>query len=120
MTYQVLTPFKVKTNQGERVLSAGNIINLNPSKAETLLFQGKIKPAPAESCLDAILSKSVDRIVQAHQGRQYHATAEIKQAEDEIDRIYKAVIEGQAGLSDFQDACNRWESLFYMQGIRGN
>lgn len=108
MTYQVLSTMKVKTKQGETILSPGQIINLNPSKAESLLAEGKIKLTPLEEILDSILKESMDKIIEAHEGRQYHATDEIKALEDEIDRLYKAVLSGQGSLSDFQSACQKW------------
>ena len=108
MTYQVLSTMKVKTKQGETILSPGQIINLNPSKAESLLAEGKIKLTPLEEILDSILLEARDKIIQVHNGRQYHATDEIKALEDEIDRLYKAVLSGQGSLSDFQRACQKW------------
>ena len=108
MTYQVLSTMKVKTKQGETILSPGHIINLNPSKAESLLAQGRIKQTSLEEILDSILKESMDKIIEAHEGRQYHATYEIRASEDEIDRLYKAVLSGQGSLSDFQRACQKW------------
>jgi hypothetical protein len=100
---------KVKTKQGETILSPGQIISLTPSKAESLLSQGRIKQANIEEILDSILKESMDKIIEAHEGRQYHATDEIRASEDEIDRLYKAVLSGQGSLSDFQNAVNIWE-----------
>ena len=109
MTYQVLSTMKVKTKQGETILSPGQIINLNPSKAESLLAEGKIKLTPLEEILDSILLESRDKIIEAHEGKQYHSTDEIKALEDEIDRLYKGSLSGQGSLSEFQDAVNIWE-----------
>ena len=109
MTYQVLTNLKVRTKQGETVLSPGQIINLNPSKAESWIAQGKIKPTTLEETLDLILWESMDRIFEAHKGKQYQATDEIRGIEEEIDRLYKAVLNGHGSLSDFQNAVNVWE-----------
>lgn len=109
MTYQVLTELKVKTKQGETILSPGQIINLNPAKADSLLAEGKIKQTSLEEILDSILKESMDKIIEAHKGRQYHATYEIRTSEDEIDSLYEAVLNGQESLSDFQDAVNIWE-----------
>lgn len=109
MTYQVLSNLKVKTRQGEMILSPGQIIDLNPSKADSLLAEGKIKPTTLEKTLDAILQASIARIIEAHKGRQYRASDEIRSIEEEIDRIYRAVLNGQANISDFQDAIHAWE-----------
>jgi len=112
MIYQVLTTLKVKTKQGETTLSPGQIINLNPSKADSLLAQGKIKPTTLEETLDSILWTSRNQIIDAHKGRQYQVTDEIRGIEEKIDRLYKEVLNGQGKLSDFQNACNQWEGLF--------
>jgi len=61
-----------------------------------------------EDILDAILFSARDRISEAYKGKQYHATDEIRGIENEIDRLYKAVLKNQASLSDFQNACERW------------
>lgn len=111
MTYQVLTNLKVKTKQGEMTLSPGQIINLNPSKAESWIAQGKIKPISSEGTPDAILSDSIDRIIEKHKGMQYKTTEEIRKAEDEADRIYKKLLQGQGSISDFQKACDEWVSI---------
>lgn len=109
MTYQVLTTMKVKTKQGETILSPGQIINLNPSKADSLLAEGKIKQTSLEEILDEIICTTMERLIERYKGRQYTATPEIRHAEDGIDRLYKAVLSGQGSLSDFQDAVNIWE-----------
>ena len=70
---------------------------------------GKIKPTTLENTLDAILQASIARIIKAHKGRQYRASDEIRGIEDEIDRLYRAVLSGQASISDFQNAVNVWE-----------
>jgi hypothetical protein len=72
MTYQVLTELKVKTRQGEAILTPGQIINLDSSKADSLLALGKIKPTESlEEVMDAILWTSRNQIMDAHKGRQY-------------------------------------------------
>ena len=109
MTYQVLTTLKVRTEQGETILSPGQIINLNQSKADSLLAQGKIKPTTLEETLDLILWASMDRIIETHKGKQYQATDEIRGIEEEIDRLYREVLKGQAKLEDFKKACLAWE-----------
>jgi len=65
-----------------------------------------------EESLDTILVDSVNRIIERNKGMQYKTTEEIKKAEEEADRIYKAVLEGQVSLPEFQDACKRWERFF--------
>ena len=109
MTYQVLTELKVKTRQGEAILTPGQVINLNPAKADSLLALGKIKQISIEETLDAILWELMDRIIETHKGRQYQATDEIRGIEEEIDRLYKEVLKGQAKLEDFRSACGDWE-----------
>lgn len=74
------------------------------------LIEKQTREAPSlEDTLDKIISETMDRIIKRHKGRQYQSNAEIRQAENEIDRIYRAVLEGQASLSEFQDAVNTWE-----------
>lgn len=108
MTYQVLTALKVKTKQGETILYPGQIIDLNLSKAHSFIAQGKIKPMNLEETLDSILFNARDRIVNANDGSQYKANDEIRAVEDEINRLYKAVLNGQESLSDFPNACEKW------------
>ncbi len=109
MTYQVLSTMKVKTKQGETIISQGQIIDLNPSKAESWIAQRKIRKISLEETLDTILYCTRDKIIELLKGKQYKPNAEIKQAEDEINRIYRAVLSGQGSLSEFQDAVNIWE-----------
>jgi len=108
MTYQVLKTLKVKTKQGKTIIFPGQIIELNPSKAESLLAQGKIKLTTIEEILDSILSNIRDRIIEEHKSKQYRATEEIRGIEDEIDRVYKAVLDSQATISDLESACEKW------------
>lgn len=111
MNYQVLTELKVKTAQGETTLSPGQMIELNASKADSFLAQGKIKQISMEDMVNDILSYTVSRLSKIYNGRQYHATAELKKAEDEIDRLTKSVLNGQASISLFQKACENWVFL---------
>jgi hypothetical protein len=111
MTYQVLSTLKAKTKQGEIILSPGQIINLNPSKADSWIAQGKIKPTSLEERLDSILWESRDKIIEAHKGRQYRANDETRGIEEETDRLYKEVLNGQAELEDFMNACINWEKV---------
>ena len=108
MTYQVLSTLKVKTKQGKAILYPGQIIELNPSKADALLAQGNIKLTTIEEILDSILSNTRDRLIEAYKDKQYYATEEIRGIEDEIDRVYKAVLVSQASISDFESDCERW------------
>lgn len=119
MTYQVLSTLKVKTRQGETILSPGQIINLNPSKADSLLALGKIKPVEQtsmtarpeslEEMLNAIVLSSCNKIVEALNGKQYRASGEIRKAEEDINHLYHEVLNG---LAEYQAACQRWERLF--------
>ena len=108
MTYQVLSTMKVKTKQGETILSPGQIINLDSSKAESLLTEGKIKLTSPEEIMDSILLEAKNRIVRVYKGKQCHQTNEIKTIEEEMGRIYRAVLDGQGSLSDFQSICQQW------------
>lgn len=119
MIYEVLSTLKVKTKQGETILSPRQIINLNPSKADSWLAQGKIKPAdsvahtePLEETLDSILWAARDSIIKNLDGRQYKATAEVRNVEDEIAKFYKETLSSQGSISEFQDACKRWERFY--------
>ena len=111
MTYEVLSILRVKTKQGETILSPGQIITLNPSNADTLLAQGKIKLTDKEfleKTLDVILFSSRDKIIEAYEGMQYQNTDEIRGIEDEIGRIYKGALQGLSSLADFQAVCEKW------------
>lgn len=121
MNYQVLNPFKVKTSQGEVILTPGQIIRLNPDSADSLLASGKIKPndsigeihsEPLEETLDSILWTARDTIIKNLDGRQYKATAEVRNVEDEIASLYKETLSSQGSISEFQDACKRWERFY--------
>ncbi len=46
MTYKVLTPFTVKTKQGDLTLRPGQIVTLAEEKAKKLIGDGKIRPVP--------------------------------------------------------------------------
>jgi hypothetical protein len=119
MTYQVLSTLKVKTRQGETILSPGQIINLNPSKADSLLALGRIKPVEQKSMttwpesleevLNAIVLASCNRIVETLKGKQYRANDEIRKAEEDVNHLYHEVLNG---LAEYQAACQRWERLF--------
>jgi hypothetical protein len=90
--------------------------NQHGNRKETLSFLGSenretMRITSIEEILDSILKESMDKIIETHEGRQYHATDEIKASEDEIDRLYKAVLSGQGSLSDFQSACEKWVLL---------
>ena len=111
MNYQVLTELRVKTTQGETTLSPGQIIELNASKADAYLAQGKIRQISREEMINNILSYTVSRLSKIYNGRQYHATEELKKAEDEIDRLSKSVLNGQDNISLFQRACENWVIL---------
>ena len=51
MTYQVLAEIRVKTRQGEAVLTAGHIIRLDTAKANPLIASGKITPLESFSMI---------------------------------------------------------------------
>lgn len=44
MTYEIITPFTVKTKQGDLTLNPGQTITLAEEKAVKLIGEGKIKP----------------------------------------------------------------------------
>jgi hypothetical protein len=60
MRYQVITSFRVDTDQGEIELLPGQIINLAQCKASKLLAEGKITPA------ERVAYKVYSEILHAH------------------------------------------------------
>jgi len=62
-----------------------------------------------QAVMDAIILTSRDRIIEAHQGRQYKANDEIRKAEHEIEELQREVLTGQVQLADFQKAVKTWE-----------
>jgi hypothetical protein len=87
--------------------------NQHGNRNKTLSFLGSenretMRITSIEKILDSILKESMDKIIETHEGRQYHATDEIRASEDDIDRLYRAVLSGQGSLSDFQSTCQKW------------
>lgn len=124
MIYQVLREIRVKTGQGEVSLPPGQIIRLQPAKANPLIELGKLKPAKPEphamtkarrQSLDdviyAIILDAHSRIIKARQGQPYMSNDEIRKTEQDINRLQHEVMNGQAMLSDYQVACDRWVSM---------
>jgi hypothetical protein len=58
MTYEIITPFTVKTKQGDLTLNPGQTITLAEEKAVKLIGEGKIKPIgePKHDTLNNLLS----------------------------------------------------------------
>lgn len=58
MTYEIITPFTVKTKQGDLTLNPGQTIILAEEKAAKLIGEGKIKPIgePKHDTLNNLLS----------------------------------------------------------------
>ena len=58
MTYEIITPFTVKTKQGNLTLNPGQTITLAEEKAVKLIGEGKIKPIgePKHDTLNNLLS----------------------------------------------------------------
>ena len=58
MTYEIITPFTVKTKQGDLTLNPGQTITLAEEKAVKLIGEGKIKPIgePKQDTLNNLLS----------------------------------------------------------------
>lgn len=81
----------------------------NPQPTIRLIEKQTPRDKTIEDILDEIICTTMDRIIEMYKGRQYHATDEIRQAEDETDRIYKAVLQGQASIAEFQEKVNIWE-----------
>lgn len=116
MTYEVLKKIRVKTVQGETVLSSGNLINLDEIKAIKLIAAGKLKPVilkhmsteRKQSLLDCITA-TWETISRQHFKTGYKLTPEVKKAESDIETLQAEVLEGKATLEDFREACERWE-----------
>jgi hypothetical protein len=79
----------------------------NPHPQGTL----KARNESLQEVVDAILLTARDRIIEAQEGRQYKATDEIRKAEHEIEGLQKEVMSGQANLSDFREATERWARI---------
>lgn len=132
MTYQVLSALRVKTGQGEAVLKPGQVIRLNPDKAESLIASGKIKPhrtpyelSKAEPIwknpypqgtpealrhtlavtMDAMLEQAVIDI----QEIGYRSTSEAQESEAEVKNLYFMVLDGLKTIADFQKSIDKWK-----------
>lgn len=137
MTYEVLAELKVKTAQGETILSPGQLIRLAPAKAKPLVESSKIRPTgigmvigvatlwknscqqetpearheSLEAVMTALLIGTRNRIIEMHKGRQYKATDEARQVESAVDGTYHQVLSGLAEIADFSQAVAAWETL---------
>jgi len=117
MIYQVLTEIRVKTRQGEALLTSGSMIRLDPAKASPLIESGKIKPlksqktlmteARRESLLDCMIA-TWETISRPYFKTGYKLTSEVEKAESVIVRVQSEVLEGKAKLEDFRNACIIW------------
>jgi hypothetical protein len=70
--------------------------------------------ARRQSLEDVIYATILDahaRIIKARQGQPYVATDEIRKAEQDINKLQHEIMNGQAMLSDYQTACDRWVSM---------
>jgi len=116
MTYEVLKEIRVKTVQGETVLSSGNLINLDELRASKLIAAGKLKPIALiylreerrQSLLDC-MTATWETISKTHFKTGYKLTPEVKKAELMIEKLQAEVFEGKAKLEDFRKACINWE-----------
>ena len=117
MTYQVLTEIRVKTRQGETVLTQGSMIRLDPAKATPLIESRKIKPlefltsmtATRRETLLACMIATWETISRPYLKTGYKLTSEVKEAESVIEKLQYEVLEGKAKLEDFRNACSNWE-----------
>lgn len=64
-----------------------------------------------EETMAAILLDARNRIIETYKGRQYKPTDEIRQAENNIDDLYRQTKEGKASIAEFRAAVNQWETL---------
>ncbi len=120
MTYQVLRELRVKTGQGETVLSPGQLIRLDTSKANPLIESGKIKPIELKktpinehrrkTLLDC-MTATWETISTPYFKTEYKLTKEIKKAESAIKKVQDEVLDGKAKLADFRNVCLEWETV---------
>ena len=61
MIYQVMEPLKVKTPKGEMKLNPGQVINMDPGKANKLIEKRRIKVMDGSSQYKEMLSR-IDKI----------------------------------------------------------
>ena len=64
-----------------------------------------------DDVMSVMLQGARDRIIVKRHGGQYKPTDETKQAEGEVDNVYKHVMDGDATLEDFREALRLWERL---------
>jgi len=133
MTYTVIENIKIRTSKGDYPLSPGQRIELSEDAAAMLLKSGKIKaelptvnpiwknpypegsPEARRATLQEVMGDMVqatcDRIIEEHKKRgiqSYKSTLENQFAENEITRLYHAVLNGMSNIEDFKQACDNW------------
>lgn len=110
MIYEVIEAIRVRTPKGDTDLTAGQLINIEPCKAQRLVETGKLKPRLTEArkdslimCMEAVWD--ADAMPLYRQG--FKLTPEITKAEDEVTRIQGLVQQGLARLSDHEGAVKK-------------
>ena len=121
MRYSVIENTTIRTPNNEYYLSPGQTVELSEDAAARLLKIGKIKPAPEETAeesretLEDVMAEMVqdtcNRIIEEYRKRgipSYKLTPENEHAENEITRIYRAVLDGREKIEAYTTACDNW------------
>jgi hypothetical protein len=121
MRYSVIANTTIRTPKNEYHLSPGHTIELSEDAAVDLLESGKIKPASQETeeerreILEEVMADMVkatcNRIIEEYKKRgipSYKLTPENEHAENEITRIYRAVLDGREKHEAYKNACDNW------------
>jgi len=133
MTYTVIENITIRTSKGEYPLLPGQRIELSEDAAAKLLISGKIKAelptvnpiwknpyvevspeadrATLQSLMCDMVHATCQQIIEDYKIRgiaSYKSTPENQWAENEISRLYHAVLDGRADIDDFKQACENW------------
>lgn len=121
MRYSVIENTTIRTAKNKYHLSPGQTIALSEDAAAKLLKIGKIKPATQETAeerretLEEVMADMVkatcNRIIEEYKKRgipSYKLTPENEHAENEITRIYRAVLDGREKHEAYKNACDNW------------
>jgi len=100
-----------------RATMPGKKSNPKPSTEEPIWENPypEVSPEAHRATLQEVMGDMVqatcDRIIEEHRKRgisAYKSTPENQWAENEITRIYHAVLDGRADIDDFKQACENW------------
>jgi hypothetical protein len=133
MRYSVIENTTIRTSKNEYHLLPGQTIALSEDAAAKLLKIGKIKPATQETAeerresleevMAAMVQETCNRIIGEYKTRgipSYKLIPENEHAENEITRIYRAVLDGREKLEAYKKACDNWLKVATSWGAFSN